>query len=232
MPAMPSCTVAGAFGIARTTGTPSASCASIAAVGMAAATESTVCFDVSDEPISDSSASRSCGFTATTTRPAPATASAFASVASMPCRSCSSSARSWRRAVTTMSPFFRQPDDSRPATSASPIFPQPRIAIRLAMPESRRLGGRHGHEAACPARQQVHRCQPRPLAVRREQLLRLPTLHAPAAERAEQLHEPEVADEAVIPAAEPLQRDDAERPRAEPALAEQPRRDVRRRHVA
>ena len=52
MPAMPSWTVAGVFGIARTTGTPSASCASIAAVEMAAATESTVCFGVSDEPIS------------------------------------------------------------------------------------------------------------------------------------------------------------------------------------
>ena len=30
-------------------------------------------------------------------------------------------------------PSFASPDDSRPATSASPIFPQPRIAIRRAM---------------------------------------------------------------------------------------------------
>jgi hypothetical protein len=32
-----------------------------------------------------------------------------------------------------MSLFFRHPDESRPATSASPIFPQPTIAIREAM---------------------------------------------------------------------------------------------------
>ena len=43
MPAIPSCTVDGAFGIARTTGTPSAMRASMCAVGIAAATESTVC---------------------------------------------------------------------------------------------------------------------------------------------------------------------------------------------
>ena len=40
---MPSCTVAGAFGIARTTGRPSPSPASMAPVGIAAATERTVC---------------------------------------------------------------------------------------------------------------------------------------------------------------------------------------------
>ena len=43
MPAIPSCTTDGVFGIARTTGTPSATCRSILAVGIAAATESTVC---------------------------------------------------------------------------------------------------------------------------------------------------------------------------------------------
>ena len=47
MPAMPSCTVAGEFGIARTTGTPAAIRASIRAVVIAAATETTVCSGVS-----------------------------------------------------------------------------------------------------------------------------------------------------------------------------------------
>jgi 3D-(3,5/4)-trihydroxycyclohexane-1,2-dione acylhydrolase (decyclizing) len=42
MPAIPSCTVAGAFGIARITGTPGAMRSSMYAVGIAAATETTV----------------------------------------------------------------------------------------------------------------------------------------------------------------------------------------------
>ena len=67
MPAIPSCTIDGAFGIARTTGTPGAMRASTCAVGIAAAMESTVCSGVSSGPTSASSASMSCGFTATTT---------------------------------------------------------------------------------------------------------------------------------------------------------------------
>ena len=43
MPAIPSCTVEGAFGIERTTGTSAARWRSIRAVVIAAATESTVC---------------------------------------------------------------------------------------------------------------------------------------------------------------------------------------------
>src|SRR5207244_2558105 len=46
MPAIPSCTVAGRFGIERTTGTPGPIRLSIAVVGIAAATESTVCSGV------------------------------------------------------------------------------------------------------------------------------------------------------------------------------------------
>src|SRR5689334_1347125 len=79
-PAMPSWTSEGAFGIARTTGTPGARRASICAVVIAAATERTVCSVVSSPPISPSRTSKSCGLTATTTRPAPATASALESV--------------------------------------------------------------------------------------------------------------------------------------------------------
>ena len=83
-PAMPSCTVAGVFGIARSTGTPSVRCFSICAVGIAAATESTVWSGESSPPISPSSTSKSCGLTAITMNAAPATASAFESVVSTP----------------------------------------------------------------------------------------------------------------------------------------------------
>ncbi len=74
----------GAFGIARTTGTPSASRDSICAVGIAAATESTVCSLETDGAISPSSAGKSWGLTASTMMSAPATASPFDSVASTP----------------------------------------------------------------------------------------------------------------------------------------------------
>jgi hypothetical protein len=81
---MPSCTVDGALGIARTTGTPSARRSSICAVGIAAATERTVCSVDTAGPISPRSAEKSCGLTAITTIAAPATASVFDCVASTP----------------------------------------------------------------------------------------------------------------------------------------------------
>ena len=77
---MPSCTVAGVFGIARSTGTPSFRCFSICAVGIAAATESTVWSDEMIPPTSPSSTSKSCGLTAITMKAAPETASLFESV--------------------------------------------------------------------------------------------------------------------------------------------------------
>ena len=52
MPAIPSWTTEGAFGIARTTGTPAAIRLSIREVRMAAATERTVCSGESCGPIS------------------------------------------------------------------------------------------------------------------------------------------------------------------------------------
>ena len=84
MPAIPSCTVDGAFGIARTTGTPVAMRSSMCAVVIAAAQESTVCSGESSCPMSARSASMSCGLTATTTSPASATAAALSEVASTP----------------------------------------------------------------------------------------------------------------------------------------------------
>ncbi len=124
---MPSCTVDGAFGIARTTGTPSAIRVSMCLVVIAAATERTVCLGSSSGPISSSSVSMSWGFTATTTMAAPRTASGFEVVASTLCSSRSSAMRSSRRDVTTMSV---QPELLSPASSASPMRPPPMIAMR------------------------------------------------------------------------------------------------------
>src|SRR5829696_4738125 len=137
MPDMPSCTVTAVFGIARTTGTPSPSRPSMRLVGIAAAIVMTVCSFVSVLPTSARSDSMSCGFTAMTTTLAPAAASTFERVVSMPCRSESSASRSSWRAVAAISDGLRQPEDRRPAMSASPDFPAPRTAIfRLAMGET------------------------------------------------------------------------------------------------
>src|SRR5581483_5920854 len=67
------------------------------------------------------------------------------------------------------------------------------------------------------------------LAVRLEQLRRLPALDRAPADRAQELDETEVADEAVIPAAEALEADDADRPRPEPPLPLEPSHDRVRR---
>ena len=117
----------------------SASRRSIAAVGTAAAIERTTWSGESSPPISPSSTSKSCGLTAITTTPAPVTASAFERVAVTPCRSPSSASRSSWRPVTTISSGLRQPVLSSPASSASPILPQPRMAIR------------RGSEVTCPS---------------------------------------------------------------------------------
>src|SRR5579884_4412403 len=218
IPATPSCTVEGAFGIARTTGTPSARCRSIVAVGIAAATESTVCAGVSRWPISPSSVSMSCGFTASTTTSAPLIAAALSVVASTPCRSRSSAARSSRRVVATMS---AQSELRSPASSDSPILPVPRIAMRTAQ----------DYESRVVARQQVDAREAGPFAVRREQLVGLLGLDAAPPELGAQLHQPEVACEPALVAAEALEADDADRPRAEPALAAEPLRDDVARHV-
>ena len=74
---MPSRTMAGVFGIARITGTPSGRRLSYQSVESAAATESSVCSGPSAGPISASSAAASCGLTATITSDAPAAAAAL-----------------------------------------------------------------------------------------------------------------------------------------------------------
>ncbi len=148
IPATPSCTSDAAFGIARTTGTCRASRSSIAAVGIAAAIESTVWSPSSRSPISSSNAPMSCGFTAITTGFAPATASPLERVASTPYRSESSSSRTRLRPVTTTSPAARQPELSSPERSASPILPPPRIASRAIRRVYERRPARYSSSAA------------------------------------------------------------------------------------
>src|SRR5581483_1500429 len=64
--------------------------------------------------------------------------------------------------------------------------------------------------------------EPGPLAVGLEQLVRLLGLGTAAPQRGHELDEPQVAGEPALVAPEPVQADDADRPRAEPRLAEQP----------
>ncbi len=105
-----------------------------------------------------------------------------------------------------------------PASSDSPILPAPRIAILI--PQA--------YESGVVSRQHVHTREPGPLAVGLEEGVRLLGLDAASPERRGELHEPEVAREPSLVAAEPLEADDARRPRAEPALALEPlRRDLR-----
>ena len=91
-----------------------------------------------------------------------------------------------------------------PARSDSPILPVPRIAIL--MPQA--------YESGVVSRQQIHAREPGPLAVGLEQGVGLLGLDAPAPERRGELDEPEIAREPALVAAEPLEADDAGRPRA------------------
>ena len=92
---------------------------------------STVCSAVIAVPISPSSASMSCGFTAITTSAAPAAASTLLERGVDPVALARArSTRSARRVEATISPGSRQPEESSPEMSASPILPAPRTAIR------------------------------------------------------------------------------------------------------
>ena len=213
-PAMPSWTVDGVFGIARTTGTPAASCRSIAAVGIAAAIESTVCSGGSRPPTSPSSASMSCGLTAMTTSAAPAAASAFESVAAMPWRSRelvdpllrvgrgddvgrrrASRRRAARRSAPRRSCRRREPRSAArrpPWAESRPQSPPRRQAARAARSRGRRQPSRSapGTSPRPTAGHQVDAREALPLPVRREQLGRLGRLDPAAVERGESLISP------------------------------------------
>src|SRR5262245_45326420 len=148
------------------------------------------------------------GLTASTTTSAPLIASAFEVVVSIPSRSFTSSARSSRRAEAIR---LAQSELRSPASSASPILPAPRIAIRIAQ----------AYEPGPIGRQQVHAREPGPLLVRCEQHVRFLGLDATPPERGRELDEAEVARQSALVAPEPLEADDAHRPGAEAALAQQ-----------
>ena len=128
-PAIPSCTVDGVFGIARTTGTPADSRLSMREVWMAAATDSTVCSGPSRPPIvaeqaldvlrldRDDDECRACRGVAVRERGVDAVALAQLGHALGP------------PGGRGISPGFRHSDESSPEISASPIRPAPRIAI-------------------------------------------------------------------------------------------------------
>ena len=75
IPAIPSCTSEGAFGIARTTLASGERWRSMNVVVTPAATERITCSEVTSDAISPSTVEMSCGLTATMTSEAPATAS-------------------------------------------------------------------------------------------------------------------------------------------------------------
>src|SRR6188768_2963411 len=151
----------------------------------------------------------SCGFTASTTTSAPLIASEFEVVVSIPSRSVNSSARSSRRHEAMR---LAQSELRSPASSASPILPAPRIAIRIAQ----------AYESGAIARQEIHTREPGPLAVRRQQHVGLLGLDTASPKCGGELHEPEVAREPALVAAEAFEADDADRPRPDAAFAEQP----------
>src|SRR5206468_3493387 len=86
-----------------------------------------------------------------------------------------------------------------------------------------------GYETAMEACEEVHAREAGPLAVRREQHVRLLRLHPPAPEGGRELGEGEVAVEPVLVPSEAFEADDADGPRAEPALAREARDDGGRR---
>ena len=105
-----------------------------------------------------------------------------------------------------------------PARSDSPILPAPRMAPRIA-----HLLIRQDYESLVVSRQQIDAREAGPLAVGLEQRVRFPRpLDAPPPESRGGLHSPRSPGEAALVPAEPFQRDDADRPRAEPALALEP----------
>jgi hypothetical protein len=85
------------------------------------------------------------------------------------------------------------------------------------------------YESGVVSRQQVDARESGPLAVGLEQHVALLGFQAPPGERGGELHEPEIARKAALATSEALDADDADRPRADPALAQQPCGDERRR---
>ena len=153
--------------------------------------------------------------------------------------------RSARRAVAATSDGSRQPDDSSPEMSDSPIRPAPRMAIfrestiarectagQAAVRDDARtsralIHARSAHESALEALQEIDAREPLPFAVRLEELGGLAWLGPTPTQRGEELHESQVVGEAGVVAAEPLQREGADRPWADAPFALESRQRIR-----
>ena len=137
-------------------------------VGIAAATESTVCLDVSAGPISDNSVSRSCGFTATNDEPGARDGFGI--------RERRLDAVPVVQLVGALLTTSRDddlallPPAGREQAGNECLADLPAAEDRDSPCHAPSLGGassRHRHETARPAGQQVHGREPGPLAVRR-----------------------------------------------------------------
>ena len=133
-------TWAGVLVMTRTTGVPAGSRCAKKLVGTPAHSDTTSWPDTA-EPISFSTAPASLGFTAISSTSASPTASRLDTVRT-PYRSCSSAARSARRAVAS-SCDAGLPDRSSPDRTSSPSFPAPITAtVLIATPPEKPEGGR------------------------------------------------------------------------------------------
>ena len=112
--------------------------------------------------------------------------------------------------------------DPLPVDRHEPAYAALRALRRATRAEIR---GRPGDEAARPAEHEHLAREPLPLLVRREERGGLGTLDPAAGQRRVELDEREVADEPVVVASEPFERDHADRPRADAALARETAED-------
>src|SRR5437870_5406439 len=133
---------------------------------------------------------------------------------------------------------FRQPALSSPESSDSPILPPPRIALRRPLTAIRmslgrvpgfyalaphfRRGELQRYEPALGAGHQVHAREAFPLLVPGEQPCGVIRVDPAPLDRRADLQQPEVADDAAVEASQPLSPDDADRIRADAALALEP----------
>ena len=152
-PAIPSWTVDGVFGIARTTGTPSARYRSTVAVGVAAAIVRTVCSSAITVPISLEQRLHVLRLHREDDERGARGGLDIARRRRTPYRSTSSATRSSRRDDAESSAGSRQPEERSPAISASPIRPAPRTAIRRSSTMA---------DTMPPCAHDGARCEPRP----------------------------------------------------------------------
>ena len=130
---IPSRTSAGAFGMTRTIRAPRGSRWAIRRIDTPAAIEMTS-RPARSAPIPASTVSRTCGLTASRTTSAQDAASALSDPTRMPNRRLTTSRRSALESVANTAAGSAELEASRPASSASAIWPAPMIAIFFTIP--------------------------------------------------------------------------------------------------